>query len=311
MITVKCPVRISLIGGSSDLDSYIKKYNKGSVISFTPDLYTYVSVYKDKIGKNNLEKKYIVNYSKREETNIIENIKNELVKEYFISENISPCSIHMTSDIFSYGSGLASSSSYSCGLVYAIEELHNNTLSNIECGIKAHNLEKKINPLLGLQDVFGCCIGGFKKIDFIPDKLPKYTFLPTKIFDLYNICLVYTGYTRNSTEVLKGVSVPETDTFNPLVERAEEYLMTEDYVSFLNIINEGWNEKKRTSKYVLENNNLHELDIELSNMKGCVANKLCGAGNGGFFLCFFEKDIELPNSYYKINLTSEGVTRVL
>ena len=40
MITVKCPVRISLIGGSSDLDSYIEKHKKGSVISFTPQIYT-------------------------------------------------------------------------------------------------------------------------------------------------------------------------------------------------------------------------------------------------------------------------------
>jgi len=32
MITVKCPVRISLIGGSSDLDAYVEKHRKDSVI---------------------------------------------------------------------------------------------------------------------------------------------------------------------------------------------------------------------------------------------------------------------------------------
>ena len=63
MITVKCPVRISLVGGSSDMDQYIDTYGKGSVISFTPKIYTYVSLYRDKLGRNSLNQKYIVNYS--------------------------------------------------------------------------------------------------------------------------------------------------------------------------------------------------------------------------------------------------------
>lgn len=58
MITVSTPVRISLIGGSSDLDGYIDTHGKGSVISFNPNLCTYVSAYKDTLGKNNLEKVY-------------------------------------------------------------------------------------------------------------------------------------------------------------------------------------------------------------------------------------------------------------
>lgn len=105
MITVKCPVRISLIGGSSDIDSYISKHKKGSVISFTPKIYTYVSIYKDLIGKNSLNQKYIVNYSVREEVDSISQIQNKLVQIFFEKENVDPCSIHLTSDVFSHGSG--------------------------------------------------------------------------------------------------------------------------------------------------------------------------------------------------------------
>ena len=123
MITIKCPVRISLLGGSSDLDSYLDVYGNGSVISFTPNLYTYISVYKDVLGKNNLEKKYIINYSKREEVIDSNEIQNDLVREYYKTVKVEPCSIHMTSDIFSHGSGLAVSSSYSCGLIMAMAEL--------------------------------------------------------------------------------------------------------------------------------------------------------------------------------------------
>lgn len=312
MITVKCPVRISLIGGSSDLDAYVTKHGKGSVISFTPQIYTYVSIYKDRIGKNTLEQKYIVNYSIREETQYVKEIKNSLVKIFFEKENVEPCSIHMTSDVFSHGSGLATSSSYACAITKAISEFKNNNISDIECGVKAHYLEKIANPLLGQQDVFGCCVGGFKKIEFTERGLPRYTFLPTKFFEYYTPYLLFTGLTRNSTEVLKTVTVPEKDVFNPLVEESENYILNGSYDKFLKLILKGWQEKKNTSKDVLKDEQVKNLDEYLSNYPNCIAHKLCGAGNGGFFLCFFPKDRQ-PNDdrFFKLQLSTTGVERVV
>jgi D-glycero-alpha-D-manno-heptose-7-phosphate kinase len=312
MITIKCPVRISLIGGSSDLDAYIDKHKKGSVISFTPKIYTYVSIYKDILGRNTLDQKYIVNYSQREEVTNIKEIKNDLVKLFFEKENVKPCSVHMTSDVFSHGSGLAVSSSYSCGLIKAIAEANGTVISDIECAAKAHFLEKFINPLLGQQDIYGCAIGGFKKIDFTPNGLPKYTFLPTSLFEYYVPYLVYTGITRNSTSVLKSVTVPDTDTFNPLVSEAEEMIMNGKYDKFMKLMRDGWVEKKRTSKNVLEDSSLKELDEYLEKYPGCVSHKLCGAGNGGFFLCFFESNkTPLSDRFFKVELSHTGVTRVI
>lgn len=311
MITVRCPVRISLVGGSSDLDSYLEVHKKGSVISFTPNLYTYVSIYKDVIGKNNLDQKYIINYSQREEVSSVANIHNDFVREYFKLKTVSPCSIHLTSDVFSHGSGLAVSSSYSCGIVYAVEEFLHKSITSIECGVNAHKLEKTINPLLGMQDVYGCCIGGFKKMEFTLNSLPKYTFLPVKIFEAFDMYLIFTGYTRNSTEVLKTVTVPTDDIFNQLVEEGEKLLMNEDFYGFAQIITEGWKAKKLSSKNVLKNSNIKDLDEQISNIKGYVSHKLCGAGNGGFFLCFVEKGVEVPTNYFKLNLTNTGVNRIL
>jgi D-glycero-alpha-D-manno-heptose-7-phosphate kinase len=312
MITVKCPVRISLVGGSSDLDAYIDKHKKGSVISFTPKIYTYVSLYKDILGRNSLDQKYIVNYSSREEVNIIQDIKNDLVKLFFEKERVHPCSVHMTSDVFSHGSGLAVSSSYSCSLIKAISILKEQNISDIECAAKAHFLEKLINPLLGQQDIFGCAIGGFKKIEFTSSGLPKYTFLPTSFFDYYTPYLVFTGVTRNSTNVLKTVTVPEQDTFNCLVNESEDMIMNGKYDKFLNMIKMGWEEKKRTSKNVLQDPSVKELDDYLTSFKGCIAHKLCGAGNGGFFLCFFDRTyLEINQKFVKVELSDKGVQQIL
>ena len=312
MITVKCPVRISLIGGSSDLDSYIEKHKKGSVISFTPQIYTYVSIYKDLIGKNTLEQKYIVNYSVREEVSSVSKIKNSLVKIFFEKENVTPCSIHLTSDVFSHGSGLATSSSYACAISKAVSEFKNDPISDIECGVRSHYLEKIANPLLGQQDVFGCCIGGFKKIEFTQSGLPKYTFLPTKFFDYFTPYLMFTGLTRNSTEVLKSVSIPEDDVFNPLVDESEKYILNGSYEMFLAILSKGWEEKKKSSKDVLKDRLVKDMDEYLKNYPNCVSHKLCGAGNGGFFLCFFPNDkLPIDNRFFKLTLSTTGVQRVI
>ena len=312
MITVRCPVRISLVGGGSDLDVYLNTHNTGSVISFTPDLYTYVSVYKDVLGRNNLDKKYIVNYSIREEVSRIDQIQNDLVRLCLKENNSKPCSVHLTSDIFSHGSGLAVSSSYSCALTYALSEFNGNVISEIECGVKSHELEKQINPLLGMQDVFGCCVGGFKKIEFVKNQqYPKYTFLPTDLFNHFDLYLYYTGIIRSSTEVLKSVICPDEDVLNPLVSHAEQLLITQDYYGFMELIKIGWQEKKKMSKGAMLNRSLVELDEWISSLHNCVASKLCGAGNGGFFLVFFEKGTEVPDGFRKISISKTGVRRLI
>jgi galactokinase/mevalonate kinase-like predicted kinase len=142
----------------------------------------------------------------------------------------------MTSDIFSHGSGLAVSSSYSCGLYKAISELNDKNISDIECASKAQFMEKIINPLLGQQDIFGCAVGGFKKIEFTSNGLPRYTFLPTSLFEYYTPYLVYTGITRNSTSVLKTVSIPDIDTFNPLVSESEEMILNGKFDKFMKFL---------------------------------------------------------------------------
>ena len=63
MIISKCPLRISLIGGSTDLQGFIDKFGKGSVISFPSNLYTYIT-----INKNITDSNYKINYSTSEKT---------------------------------------------------------------------------------------------------------------------------------------------------------------------------------------------------------------------------------------------------
>ena len=75
MYIASCPLRVSLFGGSTDNPYFVEKYGRGSVISFTSNLKTYVAISQDTIGYNN-QGKYIINYSRREEVSSINEIEN-------------------------------------------------------------------------------------------------------------------------------------------------------------------------------------------------------------------------------------------
>ena len=119
MYVATCPLRIALFGGSTDNPYFVEKYGRGAVINFTSSLKTYVTISQDKIGFNKDNHKYIINYSKREEVSHVKDIRNEVVRTVLEHFDMPPVQVTLTSDAYSQGSGLASSSSYTISLIKA------------------------------------------------------------------------------------------------------------------------------------------------------------------------------------------------
>ena len=166
MIVSSSPLRISLFGGSTDNPVFIDRYGRGAVISFPCNLKTYISVSQDRLGSNNYKHNYVINYSRREEVSSLDDIQNELVRlvvEYF---SLPPVSISLTSDVYSQGSGLASSSSYLISLIKSACIFTGKSMTDHQICDLALKLERVINPNCGPQDPFGCGVGGFKRMDF-------------------------------------------------------------------------------------------------------------------------------------------------
>ena len=310
MLISSCPLRVSLFGGSTDNPFFVEKYGQGSVISFTSNLKTYITLHQDQLGYNAESSKYIINYSKREEVQHIQDIKNELVRVVLDHFNCNPMNISMTSDAYSQGSGLASSSSYIISLIKSISMFNGLTMTDVEICKLAYKLELKMNPYCGYQDPYGCGIGGFKKIDFYRGGIVKYDFLSTDLFKYYDMALVFTGVTRNSRGVLKSVT-DNLDKAVPLmetVEKAYDALLDEDYPEFLELLNLSWEQKKKTTSHITENKVIRTMDKTLEESDTVIAHKLCGAGNGGFFLVFSKKnDLNIPYDSVKINVSPNGV----
>jgi D-glycero-alpha-D-manno-heptose-7-phosphate kinase len=310
MIISQCPLRISLFGGSTDNPYFVEKYGYGSVISFTCDLKTYITFHEDKIGYNHNQKKYIVNYSKREEIDFIGDIQNDLVRVVLNYFGSVPFTISMTSDVYSQGSGLASSSSYIINLINCISISRGLNMTEIEMCSLAYDLERNFNPYCGYQDPYGCGIGGFKRIEFHNGGKVNYEFLPTEFFKNYDMHLIFTGITRNSKNILKDIS-NNVDKSYPLlgtVEEAYNSLNCQKYDDFLLLLKKSWTQKKETSSIITQNQTIKDIDEYLENNINVISHKLCGAGNGGFFLTFSKKDtLNISYEHVKINVNTKGV----
>ena len=314
MYVASCPLRISLFGGSTDNPYFVERYGRGSVISFTSDLKTYISLHEDKVGYNMDGCKYIVNYSRREETDSIGDIENDPVRVVLNYFGCHPMSVTMKSDAYSQGSGLASSSSYIISLIKALSMYYKMSLTDIEICELAYKLELEMNPYCGYQDPYGCGIGGFKKIDFERGGIIKYDFLSQDLFVRYDMHLIFTGVTRNSKGVLKSV----TDNIHkcrPLLKTADkafDALLKKDNDKFMDLMRQSWKQKKDTTPAITENETIRTIDKTLEENETVVAHKLCGAGNGGFFLTFSETDtLQVPYDSVKINVTPQGVSGVI
>jgi len=310
MIISSCPLRVSLFGGSTDNPKFVEQFGYGSVISFACDLKTYVTISQDKIGFNKEEHKYLINYSSREEVQDVSQIKNEVVRVVLQHFCMPPVQVTLTSDAYSQGSGLASSSSYIISLIKACSLFQGQEMTEVEICKLAYELELTFNPYCGYQDPYGCGVGGFKRIEFMDSNTIKYEHLPTDIFSDHDTHLVFTGVTRNSKTILKDITA-NLDKVYPLlggVDKAYKHLKEKKYEKFLNDVSKGWKQKKKTSPLINENERIKQIDATLSANETVLSHKLCGAGNGGFFLTFSKKDtLTIPYHTVKIKVVSDGV----
>ena len=311
MLIASCPLRISLVGGSTDHPYFLQKYKRGSVISFPCDLKVYVSIHEDSFGANKIDKNYVINYSKKEKVKKIKNIKNELIRFCFEKLNPEYINCSLVSDVYSTGSGLATSSAYLLALIKVICVHKNIMINDFEICKLAEEIEKKFNPLVGQQDFYGS-LPSFKKINFIFDEDPNINFLSSSIFNHFDMYLIHTGVSRKSSVILNSINV---DKCLPLLKDVEdlEYSIKKNDINFFHhIINRSWENKKNTSPLICENKNLINLDLKINSDKNILSRKLCGAGNGGYFLIFCEKNKEdhIYNTYRaskKINISNSGI----
>jgi D-glycero-alpha-D-manno-heptose-7-phosphate kinase len=296
MIISKCPLRVSLVGGSTDLQSFIDKYGYGKVISFPISLYTYITISK------RFDRLYKIDYSSQECYINPNKIKNDIARELILYFDLPPITISFNADIPTSGSGLAASSSYMVAAVAAACKFKGLEWSQAKICKIAHEIELKFNPLTGYQDTYGCGLPSAKLMLFNKkgDVDIKFVDLPKFKMYLYN-----TNGVRSSTNILKTIDIKKSYPLLKLVDKVYENLNNSD--QFFDLLRDAWETKKKTSKDILSHDFLVKFDKQMNLEPEVKFHKLCGAGGGGYFLIMSEDSFSNPGLKITPNIDNKGV----
>ncbi len=290
MIISRTPFRMSFVGGGSDLPAYYK-HKPGAVISTAIDKYVYVTINKK------FDSGIRIAYSKNEEVASVEDIEHKLVKAVLKELEIEGgIEITTIADIPSKGSGLGSSSSFTVGLLHALNAYKGVFSSSESLGKGSCHIEIDVcKEPIGRQDQYAAAYGGFNLMEFMPDDSVQVTPVicaPKTIRTLEeNTLLLYTGITRSASELLQKQSNDITSsqdkqaTLTQMVElthtlKAE--LERNNTDAFGQILHENWLLKKSLTTGI----STSEIDDWYTKalQAGATGGKILGAGAGGFLM---------------------------
>jgi D-glycero-alpha-D-manno-heptose-7-phosphate kinase len=287
---------MSFVGGGSDLPSFYMKHG-GAVLSTTIDKYIYINV--NKKFDNGIR----IAYSKTEEVESIHNIEHKLVKATMELLEISG-GIEITSiaDIPSKGTGLGSSSSFTIGLLNALNAYKGNFSSSEFLGEQSCKIEIDIcGEPIGKQDQYAAAFGGFNLIEFNKNGevlvKPIITKKETLLEIEQNLIVFYTGLTRNASSILKEqndrIQNDDQKVTNLLKMVDLTYVLYNEIQNnntkvFGEILHENWELKKELSNGI--SNTFIDDCYNAAINSGALGGKILGAGAGGFLLFYVEKN---------------------
>lgn len=292
MIISRTPLRISFIGGGTDLPAFYRR-EAGMVVSTAIDKYIYITVNKK------FDHWIRASYSVTEMVESVDEIRHDLIRESLrflaLDGGIEITSI---SDIPSRGTGLGSSSTYTVGLLNALhayrsEYADDRRLADEACRIEIEHCCKPI----GRQDQYIAAFGGLKCIQFNPDETvyvdPIVCRYETKRRLEESLLLLYTGRTRSADTILRE-QVRRTELDGGTLARARKLgelardlrrALSEDRPDMVGeLMHDAWEAKKHMAPGITS----EEIDMwyDRARAQGAIGGKILGAGGGGFLLLY-------------------------
>ena len=303
MIISRTPIRISLVGGSTDIANFYQEYG-GEVISATIDKYISVRITRRRNSQIAIDTPH-----HRETVADPNHIQHPLIREAVRKTFPTVCganrgsgiTITVISDIPSRGCGLGSSSALTVGLLNALYayqgiEMSPETLAHQACEIEINHL----NQPIGKQDQYIAAYGGLKRIRFNRDESVNMQDIPVTAEMVAhleeNFTLFYTGIQRRAETILheqKRSASPQTLLqIKGLVPAFYDVLVEGNHKGCLcevgHLLHRGWSLKRSLCDSISN----HKLDTiyERAIAAGALGGKILGAGGGGYFLFYVPKE---------------------
>lgn len=295
MIVSKTPLRMSFVGGGSDLPAFYRE-ETGAVLSTSIDKYIYICVNKKFDGRIR------ISYAKTEDVESRKEVEHPIVREALDLVGIDGgIEIASMADIPSKGSGLGSSSTYTVGLLNALYAYRNQFASKEKLASQACEIEiDRCGEPIGKQDQYAAAYGGLNLIRFHPDgsvSVDPVICKPPLLHEMEESTLVFfTGRTRSASAVLANQSAAMRAIdcrvlMRRMVQLAfemKEQLESGTLEHLGNLLDENWSLKAQLTSGITD----PQIDAWYASgiAHGALGGKLLGAGNGGFMMFFAPKE---------------------
>ena len=315
MILVRAPLRISFVGGGTDLPDFYHR-SPGRVLSVTLNKYVHVL-----INQTPLVNKFTLKYQKIEFANCPEEIENTRVRAALLDLDIRKTGIEIGSFAdLPAKTGLGSSSSFTAALLKGLNLYLGKTLNKEELAEAASRLEIEfLKEPIGKQDQYAASFGGFNIFQFNQDDSVDVESIlldyKKKLLLEDHIILFFTGIMRTASSVLtdqKSRIDKNFDTYKKMADSVFEFnelLLAGDIKGMAKMLHEGWERKKSLSPNI-SNSIIDEL-YKAGISAGAMGGKILGAGGGGciMFLASQEKHMGIRqkmDEMFKKNNLIEG-----
>ncbi len=318
-IITQTPMRITLGGGGTDVLWY-SKLKGGAWISAGINKYVFVFLNKTEDPKlvkasHGIEATMTYNYR---------DIPNPIIAECLKLTGITRGIELATAADASAKSGLGGSGAFEVGLLHALHAYKRDPISQFELGKEACIVEiERLKRPVGPQDQYIAALGGIHYFEI--DKRGRVSAQPLSInrhtiAELESNLLFFRTGIQHDTGEIHGDSkkkvekksaksdkiIQSLDDIKALGQQVKQYLLKGKTDDFGASLHEHWLIKKRLSDKVSSSQIDEWYDEGIK--AGALGGKIMGAGGGGWFVFYVNKDKEkFRNRMTKIGLDERSV----
>ena len=316
MIGALAPLRISFIGGGTDIPKFYNKYG-GEIVACAID--KYIWTFANKLS----EKVIILKYSKSEVLKNKKKIKHRLIKQILSNYKNDKIDLNFIADMPSR-TGLGSSSTFAVSLLTALEILSNKKINKKKIAEMACDVEiKKLNDPIGKQDQYMASFGGLKHVKFYKNKVKiKNIHVSNKNLKKFqnSLSLIFTGKKRDANKILVNQNFTEKKNINnlnfmkSLVPKFIKNIKKGNMREAGKILKKNWSYKKKLNKFIL-NKEILKIEEKL-NFNGIYGYKLLGAGGGGYFCAISNLSAKkilkkkFKDNYFDVKFDFKGARKI-
>lgn len=302
MISTRTPLRVTLGGGGTDLESYYR-HGGGFIFAMALDKHIHITAHRPAFDDR------VVLYGPQPEVSPrAEDVKHELVRAALLAHGLDDRLEAASLADIAGGTGLGSSSSFLVGFLNALHAIKGRSpdpqaLAEEACALEIETLKKGI----GKQDQYMAAFGGLTTLDIAPDgqvKVGRVALDPeVQAAFVAHTHIYYTGLRRDAAVILsdqhnamlsKDGSRRDTVSdslgfIKDLGYRIRDAWIAGDLDGWGRMLDEHWQNKKKLSSQISWPH-IDQLYDHVRGAYGVTGGKVIGAGGGGFLMLFCPGD---------------------